>query len=617
MATTDLNRFLEPSELYEQELKTTRFSKSEEKFNELLALSGVNVAENQATVTEYYAKMAELHKAEKALRKVKAHRGWAIFGIVMAFIGVAAFVTLTVLWAVHLDWYACLWAGLALLCLLGALLLIRLIKRSLNGAVAEKQAIRDQLAAEAEAIRQKALIQTAPLKNLLTYSAQIDVLNRLVSVMHFEEHQSEEAFAYMDEHYGLAGADDSEDSSIVGLLAGDISKNPFVMLAQKNMWMGSKTYEGSITISWDTKSKDSQGNTVTEHHTQTLTATVSAPCPYYNLSFGLIYGNEAAPDLSFSRGPSGLSKTWSNGQLARKIKERNRYLQKKAEEAVKRGETYTAVGDDDFEALFGGENRNNEVEYRLLFTPLAQKSMVSLIKSREPYGDDFYFEKRKKLNFVSAEHLVYGRNVVRSSDMVDMISVEELKNYFVGNTAELFTSLYFVFAPIFAIPLYTQFEGDYGEDKNKDYPCHISPFEHERIVNQLPSEEFAHPNTATDVILKTRLAQKMDHCDILEVVAHSFSATTKTSYVSVWGGDGRAHNVPVNWIQYGELTRTGNLAVQKEGPSTDLRGTLQNAGLSDSYLQYAGGLLALKPKHNVTFQDLDDFYAKITPPDLK
>src|SRR5574344_605247 len=103
MATTDLNRFLEPSELYEQELKTTRFSKSEEKFNELLALSGVNVAENQATVTEYYAKMAELHKAEKALRKVKAHRGWAIFGIVMAFIGVAAFVTLTVLWAVHLD----------------------------------------------------------------------------------------------------------------------------------------------------------------------------------------------------------------------------------------------------------------------------------------------------------------------------------------------------------------------------------------------------------------------------------------------------------------------------------------------------------------------------------
>lgn len=96
------------------------------------------------------------------------------------------------------------------------------------------------------------------MKNLLTYSAQIDVLNRLVSVMHFEEHQSEEAFAYMDEHYGLAGADDSEDSSIVGLLAGDISKNPFVMLAQKNMWMGSKTYEGSITISWDTKSKDSR-----------------------------------------------------------------------------------------------------------------------------------------------------------------------------------------------------------------------------------------------------------------------------------------------------------------------------------------------------------------------
>jgi hypothetical protein len=617
MAGTDLNEFLEPNQLYQQELKTTRFTKSEEKFNALLAQSQVDSSANKVTVEAYQAKMVEVAKATKALNGVKAKRGWAIFGIVMGFVLLVVFGILTVSFAMKKNWFAALFAGLAVLSLVMAIWLIHIVKSSLNGAVAEKSAIKAKLEAEAETIRQQALVQVAPLKNLLTYQSQLDVLNTLVGAIHFEDHMSEDAFAYMDEKYGLSGANDSENSSVVGLVAGSISKNPFVLLTQKNRVMGTKTYTNSITITWETTHRDSDGNLVTEHHSQTLSAEVTAPCPYYNLSTYLIYGNDAAPDLSFSRSPSGLTTDWTPGGLAHKIKERNHDLQKQAEKAIKQGKTYTALGDDDFEALFGGEDRDNEVQYRLLFTPLAQRSLISLIEAREPYGDDFYFQKKKKLNFISAAHQGYGQNVVQAGDMAPMIDVEELKKYYVNNTALLFTSLYFTFAPLLAIPLYTQYAGDFKEKAEKDLPTHVAPFEWERMLNKMDDKEFVHPDSATDCILKGYLAKKMDHCDVLNVVAHTFSATDKTSYFTKMGGDGYSHTIPVDWVQYDPLERQVNVTMSKTPSLQQFEANLKNAGLSDSYFRYGQQLLALKPKHQVNFQDLDAFFAKIIPPDMK
>ena len=57
-----------------------------------------------------------------------------------------------------------------------------------------------------------------------------------------------------------------------------------------------------------------------------------------------------------------------------------------------------------FEVLFGALDRTNEVQFRELFTPLAQTNMVDLILSKTGYGDDFNFRKRRRMNEIVSEH---------------------------------------------------------------------------------------------------------------------------------------------------------------------------------------------------------------------
>ena len=54
--------------------------------------------------------------------------------------------------------------------------------------------------------------------------------------------------------------------------------------------------------------------------------------------------------------------------------------------------------------LFGATNRNNEVQFRLMFTPLAQNNMVDLMTSDDGYGDDFAFYKTGMLNCIRSDH---------------------------------------------------------------------------------------------------------------------------------------------------------------------------------------------------------------------
>lgn len=617
MDSTRANDFLEPVKLFESELKETRFSKSKAKFDEFVASSQTDEEQNKATVEEYQKKIAESKAAGKLLSKAKTKRGFLIFFIVVLFIAAIAFLFSFAVVVQSGSLMSILWCFLGLACLAGGILLIVYIKKKVNGEVAEKNAVKAKIDAAAEVIRGEALAQVAALKKLMTYDSQIDVLNQLIEIIHFSKSFDESTFEYMDDKFGISGIDKDINTSVVGLMSGTIYQNPFVLLTQKSMNLFDKTYEGSLEISWVTYSHDSQGNTITEHHSQTLRATVTAPCPSYNLHTVLLYGNDAAPDLSFSRDPSGLNVNWTDHDVASKVKTRSKALQNKAKEAIKKGSSYTALGDDEFEALFGGENRDNEVEFRLLFTPLAQRSLLSLIKSREPYGDDFTLQKDHKLNLVWAAHQLAGRYEVNPIDFTPMISVADLRDYYVQNTALLFTSIYFTFAPLLCVPLYTQYMGDYVQKDPKLWKSHISPFEQELHANLFPKNELCHKDTATDCIVKTTLSEKLKNCDVLEVTTHSFSATPQITYVSVHGGDGYYHDVPVHWIEYDPLKHVVPLSMSPCNDSSGLSENLKNAGLGDSVFQFNKSLLLVKPKPSVSLNDLDDFYAKLVPPDLR
>ena len=120
---------------------------------------------------------------------------------------------------------------------------------------------------------------------------------------------------------------------------------------------------------------------VTNHHTQTLTAQVTKPFPYYYESPYLVYGNEAAPDLSFDRNDSN-AENMSEKQIEKEVKREIKKLEKKSERSTMKGQDYTTMANSEFEVLFGAHNRDNEVQFRLLFTPLAQKQLLALIKDK-------------------------------------------------------------------------------------------------------------------------------------------------------------------------------------------------------------------------------------------
>ena len=68
-------------------------------------------------------------------------------------------------------------------------------------------------------------------------------------------------------------------------------------------------------------------------------------------------------------------------------------------------------------------------------------------------------------------------------------------------------------------------------------------------------------------ILKTRIDGKESSAVKLSVSAHAFREENRTDHVSVYGRDGRSHDVPVHWIEYLPVTRKISMAVCETGTS--------------------------------------------------
>ena len=77
------------------------------------------------------------------------------------------------------------------------------------------------------------------------------------------------------------------------------------------------------------------------------------------------------------------------------------------------------------------------------------------------------------------------------------------------------------------------------------------------------ARQFAHPATATECILKTRLLGKTEEEDRVSVTALSFAAENRIDFVPVLGGDGKIHPVPVPWVEYIPVENTAEIYIQR------------------------------------------------------
>lgn len=553
---------------------------AEATFAQLALEAQVDVEANRETCRQLYA-------TEESLSSVKRRIAWwtvlcVVLWLVVIGGGIYAFVIYQDASRQVESWvYATIGGGVVV-----ALLLLSFWVHPRRRALKEEG---DDLEATVTELKEEAWKQMAPLNRLYDWDVLTRMMTQTVPRLEFDPYFTTQRLADLKVVYGWDDSFNAE-RSVIYSHSGLINGNPFVICRTRKMEMGTKTYYGHKTIHWTSQERGSDGKYHTVHHSETLTASVTAPYPGYYEKTRLIYGNVAAPDLIFYRKKSGLA--GKEGSLSFWWKKRS--LRNKARDLSNRD--FAMMTNEEFETAFDTSNRNDNQQYALLFTPLAQESMMKLLVDREVgFGDDFDFDKHKMINTIIADHL-QELDLDMNPAQYENFDYDKAEKDFHEINARYFRAIYFALAPLLCVPMYQQIRSRkdiYGHDME----MHSAFWEHEALANFWGQDNFKAPDCVTDCILKTQ--QHGDHGDssTITVYAHGYRTVQRLTYVSKWGGDGRSHRVPVYWDEYLPVTGTGQIRMREDNDNTTDTSPTQTQRMNHIYGILSQENLSLYRRH--------------------
>lgn len=543
----------EPLAKYRDEFKGKFARLAREKFAALTETSKVDVAANRKLVAEIKA----LEEEAESQRTRKT-----CFGCLMAlgFVGLAAGIVGALVTNESDPQNMRYWAGGALAGLALGIAMIPFFSRA-----AELLANLESVIASKKKV---AWSQMAPLNRLYTWDITVKLIEATVPRLAFDPYFTAQRLASLHEQYGWDDGFNS-DKSIIFAQSGVINGNPFVFGQYLDMDWGEKTYEGTREISWTEWEEGADGKRHRVRKYETLHAYVTKPIPVYSERKLLIYGNDAAPNLSFSRQPSGLK--GEDADLFDTIKKKWRLHRLKAfSRDLTDDSNFTLMSNHEFETWFHAKDRDNEVEFRILFTPIAQTQMLNLMKDETVgYGDDFSFVKERKINVLFSRHL---------NDAVIDTDPSHFRHWdydaawanFIRFNEKYFKDAYFSLAPLLAIPLYQQMRSHEDILKGVIGGEASSFWEHEAIANYHGERKFQHPSCITRSILKTNVTRRENGESTVAVTAYGYRGVKRVDHEDVYGGDGKWHDVAVEWVEYLPVNRTSNLCLTEASAPSEV-----------------------------------------------
>ena len=564
----------EPLKYYETEGREKHRANVEAYFDELKTRSGVDVAGNKLTVGKYREKLREINK-------LKTKNFWLKFLRVFLYVLFGVGIICTIYGANTQLWWLTA-AGVAVS--VASILVIFLL---LNKSIKRLQKQIEVAEGEAGALLSEAWAQMAPLNGLFTRRDTFNLIEKTLPEMSFDDYFSAERERELVELYDYE-PDNDDDKSVIEALSGCFKDKPFLYERYLVKEMRDEIYHGYRTISWRETYRDSKGNVRSRTVTQTLHATIVRPKPYYYEDTFLNFGAQGAPELSFTR--EGMHhEDKSEKQINRLIKKGEKKLKKRSEAALKNGESFTEMANSEFDVLFGAHDRNHEVQFRMLFTPLAQNNMVDLMRSTVGYGDDFDFYKFERRNVIHSDH---AQKWKMDTDVNNYTSYdfEQVKRNFINYNVEYFKSVFFDFAPIIALPIYHD-KNVKSLEKPEKYKLNFTMQEYECLANRLPSDSLAPLGAKTRTILNACGISGDGGTDRVRIRACSHDAINRIEPVMMLGGDGRMHAVPVPWVEYIPIVRESEIEV-----SLDLPERREASGAPTSSYH---GLLARVPIYSV------------------
>ena len=550
METFKDEALLEPLVLYKDRLKDAFHNNAIDQFDQMTKRANTNVDANQKFCKIYYDEM-------KIIAKLKKSKGLRIFFLVMDFIiGIGSFIAAVLLilnagkGSVSEGLGIGLGIGLIVLGIICIFLSIMLIKKivELHSEIKKREE-------KAEKAKNDAWNELTSLFKLYDYNMAAVLMSKTTPLIQLDPVFDPAKYQYLHDKYGY-NYYTKGDISTIYVQSGSILGNPFVFEKNYCQSMRDHVYEGTLTITYTVTVSDGKGGTRRETRTQVLVAHYTAPEPYYYLDTWLIYGNDAAPNLSFSRYPTDVN-NMNEKQIERYIKQFDKKLDKEVKkDLLKDDGSFTRLHNEEFEALFNALDRDNEVEFRILFTPLGQKNMISLLRGKDVgFGDDFIFKKRKELNYIKTGHMQGSDSLDKNPNAFIHFDYKVAKELFINYCDKYLKDVFFDLAPVISIPIYQQHKSlDYIYEKG--FNRSVTDAEIESAANSHDINLFKHPATySTGVILKNQFDFESEDSDVCTIQAYSFSGTDRVAYVPVLGGDGHMHNVPVHWIEYNPIRK--------------------------------------------------------------
>ncbi len=531
--------FDEPVDDYATFFKDEHERNVAEYFENLVKTSGIDEQLNIETVIELKTLQGSVTDSSKS-------RTWWKAGRIAAIVISVALVAL-----------AFAQAGIYYLAIAPALGLLALLFMKLNPEISQLNEKVANLESQRDAKSNEAWLQMFPLNELHTWEAAPKLFMKTFPYISFDSYFTNSRLRDLTDNYDFSPSF-NEGRSIYATQSGTFKDNPFIVARYKEHWMGARTYTGFLVIYWTESVRDSNGDWVDVQRSQTLTASVVKPYPEYQVRTSIIYGHEVAPNLSFSRSPSNLSgledgfmNNWRKDKAIKKV-------ERKARKDIKTGSgELTVMSNKEFETLFNATDRDHEVEFRLLFTPLAQQEMVKLLNDKSVgYGDNFMFNKQGMINILEPSHLAKVE-FDGNPRMFQTLELAEARRIFNEFQNQYFKSMYFSFAPLWTIPMYRE---NRTLSKNLDKSHDSSFWEHEAMANLIGQESFRNPNSVTENILKTR-AQGAASTKTVTVTAYGYEGFGRVDIIPMVGGDGNVHGVPVPWTEYLDVSRESSMVV--------------------------------------------------------
>ena len=443
----------------------------------------------------------------------------------------------------------------------------------------------------------KAWDMMQPLNSQFQWETVNKIIMQTLSIMDIDRFFSRERARQLVD-YGLE--DFGDNCSVVDCQSGTINGNPWALVHVLSQEWTNVTYRGYLPISYRDEEHYFEDGILKSREvvrTQTLEAKLEAPAPVYFHNKFLFYGHYAAPDLTFSRKPVKIANDhFKRKNAIKKLEDRSRDPDKK----------FTITSNKDFDASFYAVNRNNEHQFALLYSALAQKATYDLLKDdTHGFGDDFSFQKKNKLNILSSYHL-NDTDISLDPKIFRHYDLKYVRENFLNLCNSYFRSFYFSFAPLFCIPIYQQ------HDATKDVPPgdpgykSASKFEYESLANYM-GNTLAHPNAALPLIMKIANVYESGKVASVRVNAKSFSKKQYTKYISVLANNRKFYSVRVNYYLYEPADKFTDLKVCRPDASDSaafeaMKGTrdwvdlVSSLHVDASSLIYRRGLAAFRSK---------------------